>query len=79
MKLRRERKRQRQKVNRFNEQNNNFARASPCLAHFFAVPVQLRREMKGQAIIPSLSPLLSSNLNFIVLSNWATWDNREMV
>ena len=30
-------------------------------------------------IIPSLSPLLSSNLNFIVLSNWATWDNREMV
>lgn len=55
MKLRRERKWQRQKVNRFNEQNNNFARASPYLAHFFAVPLQLRREMKGQAMNYTIS------------------------
>ena len=34
-----------QKTNRFNESNNNFARASHFFVHFFPVPVQLRREM----------------------------------
>ena len=31
--------------NRFNEQNNNSARASRFFVQFFAVPAQLRREM----------------------------------
>ena len=44
-KLRRQRQGERQKSNRFNEQNNNSARASRFLLHFFAVPAQLRREM----------------------------------
>ena len=44
-KLRRRRQRERQKSNRFNEQNNNSARASRLFVHFFAVPAQLRREM----------------------------------
>ena len=30
---------------RFNEKNNNSARASRFFVHFFAVPTQLRREM----------------------------------
>ena len=33
------------KNNRFNEQNNNSARASRFFVHFFAVPAQQRREM----------------------------------
>ena len=33
------------KSNRFNEQNNNSARASPFFVHFVAVPAQLRPEM----------------------------------
>ena len=33
------------KNDRFNEQNNNSARASRFFLHFFAVPAQLRREM----------------------------------
>ena len=33
------------KNNRFNEQNNNSARASRFFVRFFAVPAQLRREM----------------------------------
>ena len=44
-KLRRRLQGERQKNNRFNEQNNNSARASPFLVHFFAVPAQQRREM----------------------------------
>ena len=44
-KLRRRRQGERQKSNRFNEQNNNSARASRFFVHFFAVPAQLRREM----------------------------------
>ena len=44
-KLRRRRQGERQKNNRFNEQNNNSARASRFFVHFFAVPAQLRREM----------------------------------
>ena len=40
-----ERQRQSHKSNRFNEQNNNSARASRFFIHFLAVPVQLRREM----------------------------------
>ena len=32
-------------VNRFNEQNNNAARASRVFVHFFAVTAQLRPEM----------------------------------
>ena len=35
----------RQKSNRFNEQNNDSARASRIFVHFFAVPGKLRREM----------------------------------
>ena len=41
----RQRQRQPQKSNWFNDQNNNFARASQFLVHFFAFPAQLRREM----------------------------------
>ena len=44
-KLRRQRQGERQKGNRFNERNNNSARASRFFVHFFAVPAQLRREM----------------------------------
>ena len=33
------------KNNRFNEQNNNFARASRFFVHFFVIPAQVRREM----------------------------------
>ena len=33
------------KKNRFNEQNNNFARVSRFFVHFFVIPAQLRREM----------------------------------
>ena len=33
------------KNNRFNEQNNNSARASRFFVHLFSVPVQVRREM----------------------------------
>ena len=48
-KLRRRRRRRQQpehqKINRFNEQNNNSARAPRFFVHFFAVPVQLRHEM----------------------------------
>ena len=44
-KLRRRRQGERQKSNRFNEQNNNSARASRLFVHFFAVPAKLRREM----------------------------------
>ena len=44
-KLRQRRQGERQKSNRFNEQNNNSARASRFFVHFFAVPAQLRREM----------------------------------
>ena len=37
-KLRRRRQRERQNSNRFNEQNNEFARASRFFVHLFAVP-----------------------------------------
>ena len=37
-KLRRRRQGERQKTNRFNEQNNKSARASRFFVHFFAVP-----------------------------------------
>ena len=43
LKIRR-RQRERHKSNRFNQQNNNFARASSCFVHFFAVTARLRRE-----------------------------------
>ena len=33
------------KNNRFNEQNNNFARVSRFFVHFFVIPAQLRREI----------------------------------
>ena len=38
------RQRGRQKSNTFNNQNNNFARASRFLVHFFAVTARLLRE-----------------------------------
>ena len=41
---RRGRQRERQKNNRFNKQNNNFARASHFFVHFFPVFARLRRE-----------------------------------
>ena len=41
---RRRQQRGRQKSNRFNNQNNNFARASRFFVHFFAVTARLRRE-----------------------------------
>ena len=44
-KPRRRRQRECQKKNRFNEQNNNSARASRFFVHFFAFTAQLRREM----------------------------------
>ena len=40
----RRRQRERHKSNRFNNQNNNFARASRFFVHFFAVTARLRRE-----------------------------------
>ena len=42
--LRWRRQRERQKSNRLNKQNNNSARASRILVHFFAVSARLRRE-----------------------------------
>ena len=42
MKLRRRRQGERQKSNRFTEQNNNSARALRFSVHFFAVPAQLQ-------------------------------------
>ena len=44
-KPRRQRQRKRQESNRFNEQNNNSARASHFFVHFFAFTEQPRREM----------------------------------
>ena len=45
LKIRRRRpQRERQKSNRFNNQNNNFARASRSFVHFFSVTARLRRE-----------------------------------
>ena len=45
LKIRRRRpQRERHKSNRFNNQNNNFARASRFFVHFFAVTARLRRE-----------------------------------
>ena len=41
---RRRRQRERHKSNRFNEENNNFARASHFFVHFFDVFAILRRE-----------------------------------
>ena len=41
---RRGRQRERQKNERFNKQNNNFARASRFFVHFFPVFARLRRE-----------------------------------
>ena len=41
---RRQRQRGRQKSYRFNNQNNNFARASGFFVHFFAVTARLPRE-----------------------------------
>ena len=41
----RRRQPERQKSNRFDQQNNNSARASSCFAHFFAVTARLRREV----------------------------------
>ena len=41
---RRGRQRERQKNERFNRQNNNFARASDFFVHFFPVFARLRRE-----------------------------------
>ena len=38
------RQQERQKNNRFDKQNNNFARASRFFVHFFAVTARLRRE-----------------------------------
>ena len=45
-KLRRRLQGERQKSNRFNEQNSNSARALRFFVHFFTVPAQLRREIK---------------------------------
>ena len=44
-KLRLRRQRERQKNNRFNEQNNNFARPLRFFVHFFVIAAQVRREM----------------------------------
>ena len=44
-KLRRRRQRERQNSNKFNEQNDNSARASRFFVYFFAVPAKLQREM----------------------------------
>ena len=41
---RRRRQRERHKSNRFNKENNNFARASRFFVHFFDVFARLRRE-----------------------------------
>ena len=41
---RRRRQRERQKSNRLNKQNNNFARASRFFVHFFTVTARLRRK-----------------------------------
>ena len=81
-KLRWQWKGERQKSNRFNEQNNNSERAS----RVFAVRGQLRREMtnfkngNGKAINSTISvrtrarsPLFSYNQNSLLLSNRANW------
>ena len=44
-KLRRRRQRERQSSNKFNEQNDNSARASRFFVYFFAVPAKLQHEM----------------------------------
>ena len=45
-KLLQRRQGERQKSNRFNEQNSNSARALRFFVHFFTVPAQLRRKIK---------------------------------
>ena len=56
--LRWRRQGERQKSNRFNEQNNNSARASRFFVHFFAVPAQILSVLenkKGEAINSTIS------------------------
>ena len=80
------------KSNRSNEQNNNSAHATRFFVHFFTVPAQLRREMtsfygNGKALNSTTilvwtrarSPLLSSNLNSLLLTNRVTWDICEIL
>ena len=75
---------------KFNEQNNNSARASCFFVHFFAVSAQLQREIlgwlengNGKVIITfslltrTRSPLFSSNLTSLLSSNWVTWCKNE--
>ena len=50
--------RQKSNINRFNEQNNNSARASRFFVHFFAVPAQILSVLenkKGEAINSTIS------------------------
>ena len=44
MQRQRRRQRERQKINRFRQANNNFARASRFFVHFSAVVARLQRE-----------------------------------
>ena len=53
------------KNNRFNKQNNNFARASHFFAHFFPVFARLRRE---NLILPFIVDENKQRRNFISLS-----------
>ena len=60
--LRRRQQRERQKSNRFDLQNNNFARASRFFVHFFAVVAWQQRETAYTVFIPiSAQPRISAH------------------
>ena len=59
---------QRQKSNRFNSQNNNFARASRFFVHFFADAARLRR-----AEMPNFTFYRGSTQAAKFLLSFSTW------
>ena len=79
------RQRQTSKSRGFSKQNNSSARVSRFFVHFFDQILSFSWGQNGKALNSTISvwtqerPLLfSSNINSNLLSNWATWDNREM-
>ena len=80
MKLRWRQQWERQKNNRFNEENNNFALASCFLVHFFATPAQLRHEMakfKWRSLENGNGEAINSNicLNEMAKFKWRSLEN----
>ena len=88
-KLPRRRQREPKKSNRFNEQKNNFARASRFFVHEMMWNDQILSLLEngnGKAInstisvwIRAQSPLFSSIQNSLPFNNSVNWDNREKV